>query len=118
MTTQTAEAFTPTHHALMVAWISEALVDAVGEEEGERIFRSGVVKYGNQRGRRMAMRAEANGHPLSMTNYFAYAEVMLKRSDLEMKLLERAPHVRWRASTCPWIVAWEKNDLARVRYIR
>jgi hypothetical protein len=95
----------------MVAWISEAVVGAVGTEEGERIFRSGVVKYGNQRGRRMAMRAEANGHPLTMTNYFAYAEVKLKRSDLEMELLERSPHARWRASTCPWTVAWEKNDL-------
>ena len=61
MTTQTAEAFTPTHHALMVAWISEAVVDAVGEEEGERIFRGGVVRYGNQRGRRMAASLRQTG---------------------------------------------------------
>ena len=72
MTTQTAGEFTPTHHALMVAWISRAVVDAVGGDEGERIIRRAVVKYGNQRGRRMAMRAEANGHALTMANYFAY----------------------------------------------
>ena len=59
----------------------------------------------------MAMRAEANGHPLSMANYFAYAEVELKRSDFKMEFLERSPHARWRTPTCPWTVAWEKNDL-------
>jgi len=103
--------FTPTHHALMMAWISRAVVDVVGEEEGERIIRRGVVKYGNQRGRRMAMRAEANGHPLTMANYFAYAEVKLKRKDFKMEILERSPHARGRTSVCPWAVAWERNDL-------
>lgn len=111
MKTQTVGEFTPTHHALMMAWISKAVVDAVGEEKGEQIIRRAVVRYGNQRGRRMAMRAEANGHPQTMTNYFAYAEVKLKRGDFKMELLERSPHVRGRTSTCPWTVAWEKNDL-------
>ncbi len=69
MRTQTVGAFTPTHHALMMGWISQAVVEAVGEEEGERIIRKAVVKYGNQRGRRMAMRAEANGHPRTFANY-------------------------------------------------
>lgn len=111
MKTQTVGEFTPTHHALMMAWISKAVVDAVGEEEGGQIIRGAVVKYGNQRGRRMAMRAKANGHPLTMANYFAYAEVKLKRRDFKMEILERSPDARGRTSTCPWIVAWEKNDL-------
>ena len=111
MKTQTVGEFTPTHHALMVAWISRAVVDAVGEDEGERIIRRAVVRYGNQRGRRMAMRAEANGHPRTMANYFAYPELRLKRRDFKMEILERSPHARGRTSTCPWTVAWEKNDL-------
>lgn len=111
MKTQTVGVFTPTHHALMVAWISKAVVDAVGEDEGERIFRRGVVRYGNQRGRRMAMRAGANGHPRTMANYFAYAEVKLKKGDFKMEILERSPHARGRTSVCPWAVAWEKSNL-------
>lgn len=111
MKTQTVAEFTPTHHALMMAWISKATVDVVGEERGEQIIRRGVVKYGNQRGKRMAMRAEANGHPRTMANYFAYAEVKLRKSDFKMEVLERSPHARGRTSTCPWNTAWEKNDL-------
>lgn len=108
---KTDGAFTPTHHALMMAWISKAVVDAVGAEEGERIIRRGVVRYGNQRGRRMAMRAEANGHPRTMAAYFAYAEVRLRRSDFKMEILERSPDARIRTSVCPWAIAWERNDL-------
>ena len=53
--------FTATHHALLFAWISRAVINAVGEEKGEGIIRKAVVKYGMQRGKRMAMRAKANG---------------------------------------------------------
>jgi hypothetical protein len=111
METQTAEEFTPTHHALMMAWISRAVVDAVGEEEGERIIRQAVVRYGNQRGRRMAMRVEANGHPLTVGNYLAYAETRVGKGKMQTKLLERSPHGRTQVFECPWYVAWAENDL-------
>lgn len=111
MATETIETFAPTHHALMMAWISKAVVDAVGEEEGERVVRRAVARYGNQRGRRMAMRAEANGHSLSMANCLAYAELKLKKSDMSIKIVERSPHARGRVSACPWTAAWEESDL-------
>jgi len=111
MKTQTVGEFTPTHHALMMGWISKAVVEAVGEEEGERIIRRAVVKYGNQRGRRMAMRAEANGHPLTKANYFPYVEIKLGTGELKIEVLERSPHLRGRASRCPWSDAWAENDL-------
>jgi len=111
MRTQTVGQFTPTHHALMMGWISKAVVEAVGEEEGERIIRKAVVKYGNQRGKRMGMRAEANGHPRTSTNYFPYAEIKLAMGDFKGKFLERSPDLRVRASRCPWSNAWAENDL-------
>lgn len=110
--TKTVEAFTPTHHALMIAWISRALVDAVGESEGERIIRKGVVKYGNQRGRRMALRAEANGHPRTIANYLAYAEVKTS-SATKSQVVEKSPHARTHMLRCDWHDAWEDDDLMR-----
>jgi hypothetical protein len=95
----------------MMGWISKAVVAAVGEEEGERIIRKAVVKYGNQRGRRMAMRAAENGHPRTSTNYFPYVEAKLPMRDFKMEFLERSPDLRWRTSRCPHSDAWAENDL-------
>ena len=111
MRTQTVGAFTPTHHALMMGWISKAVVEAVGEEEGERVIRKAVVEYGNQRGRRMAMRAEANGHPRTFANYVSYVEAKLPMRDFKMEFLERSPDLRGRTSRCPHSDAWAENDL-------
>ena len=111
MRTQTVGQFTPTHHALMMGWISKAVVEAVGEDEGERVIRKAVVEYGNQRGRRMAMRAEANGHPRTFANYVSYVEAKLPMRDFKMEFLERSPDLRGRTSRCPHSDAWAENDL-------
>lgn len=111
METQTAEKFTPTHHALMMAWISRAVVNALGEDEGERIVRKAVVKYGNQRGRRMALRAKADGQPLTIDNYLAYAEVKVKKGDMKSKIVEKSPDARTHVTECAWYDAWEEHDL-------
>ena len=111
MPTQTVGEFTPTHHALMMGWISKSVVEVVGEKEGERIIRQAVVKYGNQRGSRMAMRAEANGHPRTFANFLPYAEIKLRMGDFKMEFLERSPDARGRTSRCPWSDAWGENGL-------
>lgn len=105
------EGFTATHHALMMAWISRAVVNAVGEKEGERIVRKAVAKYGDQRGRRMGMRAEANGHPLTMDNYLAYGEWKAEKGEMVMNILEKSPHARAHVLKCPWHKAWKENNL-------
>lgn len=109
--TERAEAFTPKHHALMMAWIAQAVVDAVGDREGERIVRKAVARYGHQRGRRMAMRAEADGQPLTVESYLAYAEVKPRKGDTQTKLLERSPDARSQVIGCAWYDAWNENDL-------
>jgi hypothetical protein len=74
MTGPIRSAFSPTHHALLFAWMSLEIIRRAGADEGECIVRSAVQRYGEQRGRRMALRAQANGHPLTMTHYLAYGE--------------------------------------------
>ena len=66
--------FTETDHAMLFGWMARAVIQRVGEEKGEVVVRQAVRRYGEQRGRRMALRAEANGHPRSMTNYIVYGE--------------------------------------------
>ncbi|WP_432403527.1 L-2-amino-thiazoline-4-carboxylic acid hydrolase [Wukongibacter sp. M2B1] len=105
------ERFTATHHALLFAWISRAVVQAVGEKDGERIVRKGVVKYALQRGKRMALRAKANGHELTMDNYIAYVEWKSQKGEMEQKILARNPHARINVFRCPWHTAWKENDL-------
>lgn len=105
------ERLTPTHHALMTAWIARALINAAGEEDGIRVFRKAVVRYGNQRGRRMALRASANGHPPTMVNYLAYGEWAAVKKEMVMKIIEKSPHARVHVLKCPWHTAWKENNL-------
>ena len=50
----------PKHHALLFSCIAKAAIDRLGDQGKEAVVR-GVVAYGEQRGRRMARRAEADG---------------------------------------------------------
>lgn len=105
------KSFTATHHALLFAWIARALIRAAGEKEGERIIRKAVIKYAWQRGKRMAMRAQSNGHALTMANYIAYVEWKPPKGEMEQKLIERCPHARINVFKCPWHTAWQENNL-------
>ena len=103
--------FTPTHHAMLFAWLSRALIQRAGEEKGARIVRQSVRRYGEQRGRLMALRAQANGHPLTMANYVAYSEWEGGKDDSLQEVAERAPDTRVLIHRCPWNNAWAENDL-------
>jgi hypothetical protein len=105
------ERFTPTHHALLFAWISKAVIEAIGEESGGTIMRRAVIRYGMQRGRRMALRAKANGDELTMDNYMAYVELKMPKEEMKQKLVERSPHAAIHVFKCSWHSAWEDNDL-------
>ncbi len=115
----TRSAFSPTHHALLFAWISLAVIQRAGREEGERIVRRAVQRYGEQRGGRMALRAQANGHPLIMAHYLAYGEWEPgpDSGKTESDVIERPPHVEMRVHRCPWHTAWEDNDLMQVGHL-
>lgn len=105
------EKFTATHHALLFAWISKAVIEAVGEKDGESTMRKAVIRYAMQRGRRMALRARANGHELTMDNYIAYVEWKPPKGEMEQKLVQRSPHADIHVFKCPWHTAWKDNNL-------
>jgi hypothetical protein len=103
--------FTPAHHALLFAWISRAVVQRVGAERGEAVVREGVRRYGQQRGRRMALRAQAHGEALSMFNYLIYGEWRAEGSQSEQRVLASDPHFHVQVTGCPWHAVWQAHDL-------
>lgn len=48
------------HHAILFAFIAKETISTFGEK-GKEALTKGVIRYGNQRGRRMALRALADG---------------------------------------------------------
>jgi hypothetical protein len=103
--------FNEVHHALLFAWIAQAIVEQIGDQRGEAIIRKAIRQYGEERGRRMALRAQANKHALSMANFIGYSEYRISPGEIEMKIIERSPHFRIRAFKCPWHKAWQENGL-------
>ena len=60
MLKEKTENVTAAHHALLFAWLTKAIIRRVGHEKAEPVVRQAVQRYGEQRGRRMAFRAQAN----------------------------------------------------------
>jgi hypothetical protein len=108
------DGFTEIHHALLHAWMAKAIVERVGEQRGEAIIRKAIRQYGEERGRRMALRAQANKHVLSMATYIGYSEYRIRPGAIEMKIIERSPHARIRIPKCPWYATWKENELLSV----
>ena len=103
--------FSATHHALLFAWISREVLQHTPQEQGEMVIRKGIRRYGEQRGRRMALRAQANGHALTMANYMAYGEWRAAEGEMGRKLNDESPHVRAFVRKCSWHTAWRDHDL-------
>ncbi|MGD8967868.1 MAG: L-2-amino-thiazoline-4-carboxylic acid hydrolase [Anaerolineae bacterium] len=103
--------FTATHHALLFAWMARAVIDRVGKERGEAVILEAVRRYGEERGHRMALRAEADGEPLSTANYLAYGEWSANPGETEQTIVEQGADVRMTVQRCPWHAAWAENDL-------
>ena len=61
------------NHAMMFAFLSRAAIEAAGEK-GREAIQTGMVRYGRERGARMAARARANGDPVELWTNQAYGE--------------------------------------------
>jgi len=105
--------FTASHHAILFASIAKSLIKDIGEDTAGNILRKAVRKYGEQRGRRMALRAKKYGHDLTMDNYFAYGEWEVPKGDMDFKFQEKNPHARMNVYKCPWYETWAKNDMLK-----
>ncbi len=112
METQSPQ-FAARAHALLFASIARAVLQALGPEEGAALIRAAVRTYGEQRGRRMALRARANGHRLSVANYFVYGEWQVPPGEMEFAFTAKKPHARLNVARCPWFAAWQAEGLLK-----
>jgi hypothetical protein len=104
-------AFTAEHHALLFGWLARAVVEEAGPGMGEPVVRRAVRRYGRERGGRMAARATADGHPLTLSAYVAYGEWRADPDAMEQAFAERAPQARLLVDRCPWHTVWGENGL-------
>jgi hypothetical protein len=105
------DGLTAAHHALLFAWLVRAAMERAGEERGEAAIRQAVRTYGEERGHRMALRAEANGERLDMESYMAYGEWAAAPGESEQVVVEDGADVRSTVLRCPWHRAWAKDDV-------
>jgi hypothetical protein len=98
--------FGPKHHALLFAWMNRKVIRRAGEDKGEKVIRKAVRRYGHQRGRRMALRSQADGQPLSMFNFLVFGEWEGNEEDFDRIILETTPHFHVRVKRCPWNETW------------
>jgi hypothetical protein len=100
---------------MLFAWISREVIQRAGEETGTTVIRQAVRRYGEQRGRRMALRAQADGRPLSMASYLAYGEWAVGPGEMEVSASTSegtgGGDRTTRVYECPWHTAWTENDL-------
>lgn len=95
----------PKHHALLFSCIAKAAVAQLGEPGREAIVR-GVVEYGEQRGRRMARRAEQDGVKIDAKAYLLYGEWFDKYKESDFSCTAYEPEVKLGCTVCPWCDAW------------
>jgi len=99
------------HHAVLFALLAKYAIEASGEN-GEKAILAGVVRYGNERGQRMAARALANGDSVDdIINFFAYTEWKPLTGQMEMNSLIRGGKFVQHYIKCAWHNAWTKYQL-------
>jgi hypothetical protein len=101
-----------THHAVLFALIARHTIEQFGANEGEAVIRKAIRRYGNQRGKRMAMRAQANSQDLTMPGYLSYGEWQPSAYDIMSSTKEDIElDMRMKVVKCPWNDAWVKYGL-------
>jgi len=103
--------FTPTHHALLFAWIAESIIQVVGEEHGRPAVRKAIRLYGEERGGRMAQRAVKDGYNPDMTAYLAYGEWQAAPGLFDSAMDAESEIPRSHVFRCPWHQAWVDNGI-------
>ena len=96
---------------MMFAFLCKYAVEAKGEE-GRKAIQEGMIKYGRERGRRMAERARANGDPVALWTNQAYGEWKPDYpGQMEFGTVHGEPTLVTSISKCAWCEAWKKYDI-------
>jgi hypothetical protein len=107
---------TEKHHALLFGLLARHVIEAAGEFTGESNILKAVMRYGEQRGRRMRLRVLRDGAPLNLTSYLAYKEWRPVTAEGRGQAVEQSGDVISTVSACPWANTW--NEMGLLQYGR
>jgi hypothetical protein len=102
---------TEKHHAILFALLAREVIICLGVEEGKDLVRQVVRFYGEQRGKRMALRALRDGQPLTMANFRRYGEWRSLTSEGRSETVLKGMDIVTNVSVCPWANAWFDTEL-------
>lgn len=99
------------HHAVLFALLSK-YATLLCSKEGTKAIQKGMIRYGNERGARMAANALAHEDPLTTMASQAYGEWAPDfEGQIEAGQLGITPTLRTYVSKCAWCDAWNKHHL-------
>lgn len=99
------------NQAMMFALLCKYTVLAKGEE-GRKVIQEGMKRYGRERGVRMAMRARANGDPVTLWTNQSYGEWKPDfAGQMQFGTVHTEPTLVTYISKCAWCEAWKKYDI-------
>lgn len=97
-------------HAFIVSEYYRLLKEKWGEQ-GIAAFRMAAITYGEQRGKRMAMRTVRDGHPLDYEGYFAYGEYPSTPAYFDVDMWDENGVVNEKVTRCPWAKMFAQRGL-------
>ena len=99
------------NQAIVFALLCKYTVETEGEK-GRDVIQKGMIRYGRERGARMAARAKANGDPIALWTNQAYGEWKPDyEGQMEFGYDETEPTLKSYISKCAWCDAWNKYGL-------
>ena len=99
------------HHAMMFAFLSKHAIRLCGNRGKDAIL-DAMTEYGKERGRRMALNAQAHGDPLNTMTNQAYGEWKPDYpGQMEFGQLCTEPTLQTYISKCAWCEAWQKHHI-------
>lgn len=100
---------TEKHHAHIVLAFYRELKNRKGKY-GIEIFRFASRMYGEERGRRMALRALRDGCPLNFDTYFAYSEWEATEGAFDVTMEARTGYIEEKVFKCPWAEVFREES--------
>ena len=99
------------HHAILFAFLAKHAIEICGEAGRDAIL-TAMTTYGNERGKRMALNAQANGDELTTMTNQAYGEWKPDYpGQMEFGQLRIQPTLQTYIAKCAWCDAWKKHGL-------
>jgi hypothetical protein len=100
----------PEHHAVLFACIARETVERFAAG-GEKAVLLGVRQYGEQRGRRMALHAQADGRSNGLVSFLVYGELDFGQTENQFAIVRKRPYLEIQARRCSWYNTWSQRGL-------